>query len=89
MNIMLFKKEFIESTVWSVDGNDLNCFVEFELFFNRHVIFCFRVSVANKSFMYRNPFKALLKCLESETISSAKYNKLKERTREINAWGSL
>lgn len=89
MKIKLFSKEIKETTKWAKESGDLNAYIEVSIIVNRHVFFTFCVNVMNKSFCYRNPIKAILKALESETVGMCKYDALKERVREIGRWSEL
>ena len=89
MKINLYRMSFIETSAWSVKPDDLSCYIELNIFISlKHGIF-FSVAVANKVFSSRNPFKALLLALESETLGMAKYDKLKERVRDLDLWQKL
>lgn len=89
MKFKLYGMYFTEQTAWSVSGDDLELYIEINLHasFKRGVFFA--VSVANKSFCHINPFKALLMALESETVGMGKYDKLKERVRDLGLWQKL
>ena len=89
MEILLYRVNAVSSTAWSVKGDDLEWYIVFKLVFSWKFGFSFVVQVMNKSFSYRNPFKALLAALESETIGMVKYDKLKERVRDIGVWNKL
>lgn len=89
MKIKLWSKSFNTTSAWAVKSGDINSYIEISLILSRHWIFCFSVEVMNKSFNYRNPFKALLKALESETIGMNKYDMLKERLRDKDMWREL
>lgn len=85
----MYKRKFVETSAWAVTAGDLEAEIIISLIINRHVLFSFRAKVANKSFGSRNPIKAILRALESETIGMAKYDKIKERVRELGLWSKL
>ncbi len=95
MKIRLYRKKFTCNSAWKVyqgdglDSHDIHGFMELSLLLNWHWIFCFSMEVNNKSFNYRNPFKAYCKALESESIGMCKYQQLKERVRDVGCWGKL
>jgi len=90
MRIKLFAKKFEEITAWAHYPEDtVKGFIMFDLLINRHVMFTFQVKVMNKTFSSRNPFKALLWALESETVGMAKYDLLKQKVRSKDLWRSL
>ena len=89
MKFKLYGVYFTEQTAWSASGDDLALYIEINLHasFKRGVFFA--VNVANKSFCSANPFKALIMALESETVGMGKYDKLKERVRDLGLWQKL
>ena len=90
MRIKLFAKKFEETTAWAHTSDDkVKGFIMFDLLVNKHVIFTFQAKVMNKTFSSRNPFKALLLALESESVGMAKYDSLKNRVRSKDLWRSL
>ena len=89
MKIKLYEMIAKESSAWSVGGGDIDVYIKFELVFSLRVGFMFSVSVMNKVFQHKNPFKALLVALESETVGMCKYDKLKERLRDMDLWSKL
>lgn len=90
MRIKLFAKKFEFPKAWAHYPEDkVKGLIMFDLLINKHVIFTFQVFVINKSFSSRNPFRALLYALESETIGMAKYDALKERVRSKKMWELL
>ena len=89
MKIKLISKSFCEKSAWSVGEFDISACIEFSVIINRHVGFTFCASVINKSFCSKNPFSALINCLESETIGMAKYDKIKENLRSKGMWQKL
>jgi len=95
MKIKLYRKNFSCNSAWKVyqgddqATNDIQGFVEVSLLLNWTWIFCFSIEVNNKSFNYRNPFKALCLALESESVGMCKYQQLKERLRDKKLWQKL
>lgn len=89
MKINLYRMSFVQTSAWAVNSDDLNCYIELNLFISIKHGFFFSVAVTNKVFSSRNPFKALLLALESETLGMAKYDKLKERVRDLDLWQKL
>lgn len=90
MRIKLFAKKFEEMTAWAHYPEDkVKGFIMLDLLINKHVVFTFQVKVMNKTFSSRNPFKALLFALESESVGMAKYDSLKQRVRSKDLWKSL
>lgn len=90
MRLYLYRGYFLCTKAWAVEpGDAVNAYIEMSVLMNRHVFFTFQVSVANKTFSSRNPFKVLLRALESETIGMAKYDALKEAVRDNDTWKYL
>ncbi len=89
MKINLYRMSAIETSAWAAKPDDLEVYIEINLHIGIHRGFFFSVNVMNKSFCSRNPFSALIMALESETVGMAKYDKLKERVREIGLWSKL
>ena len=88
MKIKLYHNEFTAPTAWSIEGSDIvKGYITVSLLINKTWIFCFSVSVNNKTFNYRNPFTAIFSALESESIGMSKYQRLKERTRDVKVGG--
>jgi len=89
MKIKLYGMYFTETPAWEVSSSSLELYIEINL----HISFArgafFAVNVANKSFCSANPFKALIMALESETVGMAKYDRLKERVRDLGLWQKL
>lgn len=90
MRIKLYEKKFSSLLKWAHDETDrVNGYLVIELIINLHVLFTFSVSVANKTFNRRNPFAALIAALESESVASGKYDRLKDRITELGLWNKL
>lgn len=91
MKILIMSKSFSSPLAWGTgkNGDDVEGYVKLELILSFPSIFHFVVKVPNKSFCYRNPFKALMLALESQCIGMAKYDRLKERVRAIKHWQDL
>lgn len=90
MQFTLFRKELEFPPAWAHGENHvLHGSIYVTLHISRHKGFHFSVSVANKSFSDRNPIKALLRALESETVGMAKYDALKDRVRSMGQWKNL
>lgn len=89
MKINLYRMSFVETSAWATESGDLSCYIELNLFISLKHGFFFSAAVANKVFSSRNPFKALLLALESETLGMAKYDRLKERVRDLGLWQKL
>lgn len=49
----------------------------------------FSVSVPNFSTCCRNPFKAIFRAMEHESIGMSKYNRIKEDSRSCGLWQKL
>jgi len=89
MKFNLYRMSALSTTKWSTKPDDLEIFIEINLHIGFEHGFFFAVNVANKTFTSRNPFSALLSALESETVGMAKYDKLKERVRDLDLWSKL
>lgn len=90
MRIRLYERNFSSLLKWAHDETDrVDGYLIIELIINLHVLFTFSVSVANKTFNRRNPFAALAAALESESVASGKYDRLKDRITELGLWYKL
>lgn len=89
MKFNLYRMSAIETSAWARKPDDLEIYIDINLHVSFRRGFFFAVNVVNKSFCSRNPFKALLRALESETVGMAKYDKLKERVRDLDLWRKL
>lgn len=90
MRIRLYERNFSSLLKWAhVETDRVAGYLIVELIINLHVLFTFSVSVANKAFNSRNPFKALAAALESESVASGKYDRLKDRITELGLWDKL
>lgn len=74
MRIKLYELLMVEKCKW---GGEITPYIRIELELNIKEVFFFVVSVADKSFCFRNPITALIKALECETVAAAKYVRLK------------
>jgi hypothetical protein len=79
----------VETSAWARNTDDLEIYIEINLHVSFSRGFFFAVNVVNKSFCSISPFKALVMALESETVGMAKYDKLKERVRDLDLWRKL
>jgi len=75
MRLKLYELLMVEKCEW---GEDIAPYIRVELVIDTRDWFFFVVSVADKSFCFRNPFTALLKALECETVAAAKYARLND-----------
>ena len=89
MKYTLYRMSAVETTAWAAKPDDLEIYIEINLHASLSRGVFFAVNVVNKSFCSRNPFKALIMALESETVGMAKYDKLKERVRDLGLWRQL
>lgn len=89
MKIKLFRKEFCSPVQWGIGENGVNGYVDMTMNIELRRGISFTVNVANKSFCYRNPFKAIMLALESESVGTAKYNALKELLRDKDMFRAL
>jgi len=89
MRILLYKKEYNSFIAWAVEEYEkVYSYITIELVATKKGIF-FSVHTPNKSFNYINPFTAIFKAIECESIGMQKYTALKERVREIKQWQKL
>lgn len=79
----------------SGDGNHpaanspIHSYVELKLHFDFEQGLRFSCSVPNFACSHRNPFKAILRVLEHESIGMGKYQRLKDRVHQVGCWGKL
>lgn len=64
-------------------------YTEINMYFDFKDGLRFCVSVPNFSTTYRNPFKAMVRAMEHESIGMSKYNRIKEDTRRCGYWKKL
>jgi hypothetical protein len=88
MRIKLLEREFAFYLAWEIDER-IKTKVKLELMITKKCVFTFVASVPNKSFSSINPFKALMMALESQTVGMIKYDRLKDRIKEIKQWQKL
>jgi hypothetical protein len=82
MKKILYKNEYRSGLFWGHKPEHLvKSYVEFSMYFDFKDGLRFCISVPNVSFCYRNPFKALFKALEHESIGMSKYQQLKDDIR--------
>jgi hypothetical protein len=90
MKITLYKRKFKFIPAWEFEGKCIiKTEVKLELMVNKWFKFSFIASVPNKSFSNINPFNALMTALESQTVGMLKYDRLKDRIREMKQWQKL
>lgn len=59
----------------------INSYINITMYFDFKEGLRFCVEVPNTSYCYRNPFKAVLRALEHESIGMSKYQQLKDDIR--------
>lgn len=87
----LFEMKWFSPVAWASSKNPekLEGYIEYMMHFDFKQGLRFSVSVPNYSYCTRSPFKCLLGVLEHESVGMGKYQRLKERTRDLNLWKSL
>lgn len=85
---ILFSKDAESPLAWRNDRK-AKTHIELTLYFNFKDGIIFAVSAGNVSYNCRNPFKALFRVLEHESIGMAKYDHLKDDTRRKGLWQKL
>lgn len=73
----------------SKDNAKIESYVKLEMHFDLKKGLRFSVTVPNFTICRRNPFKCIFRALEHESIGMGKYQRLKDRTREIDCWKKL
>lgn len=89
---VLIHKEYESPTFWQCElGDDRKAksFFELKLYFDFKEGLRFTASAPNVSFCKRNPFKAILRLLEHESIGMTKYQMLKDRARKVGVSNRL
>lgn len=91
MKKVLFYKEWISPIAWAYSGNPerLEGYIEYAMWFDFKQGLRFSVSVPNYSICTRSPFKCLFIALERSDVGMGKYNRLKDRTRDLGLWRKL
>lgn len=86
---ILLRKEYKSPVQYDCTNTDVESYVEICLHFDFKEGLRFSVSVPNMGYCSRNPFTAVLRVLEHESIGMAKYNRLKEDVRAKGFWKKL
>lgn len=88
---VLFKKDWESPVAWASSKNPekLNGYIEYVMWFDFKQGLRFSASVPNVSYCTRSPLKCLFRVLEHESVGMGKYQRLKERTRDLNLWKHL
>lgn len=85
---ILFSKDAESPLAWRNDRK-AKTHIELALYFDFKEGMRFTASAGNVSWCCRNPFKALFRVLEHESIGMAKYDNLKDDTRRKGLWQKL
>ena len=78
---VIYRKEYASPTFWGV-GEKAQSYFELKVCFDFREGLRFTASAANVSYCRNNPFKAIFRLLEHESIGMAKYQMLKDRVRK-------
>lgn len=84
MKKTLFYKEWWFPASW--EPKELKTYIEMNVYFDLKEFLRFSVSVPNYTYCCRNPFKALLRVLEHESVGMQKYDHLKEDLRQSKSY---
>lgn len=81
---VLIHKEYASPVFWGCDENPdgVKSYFELVIYFDFELGLRFRAGAPNVSYCNRNPFKAILRLLEHESIGMCKYDALKYRVRK-------
>lgn len=83
----LYYNEYESPIFWGSQNGDntkVRAYFKLQLVFDLREGLRFVASVPNVSHCCRNPFKAICRVLEHESIGMAKYDRLKSRVRKLN-----
>lgn len=83
----LYYKEYISTIAYVND--DVLSYVKIQVHFDFKEGLRFSVAVPNYGCCKRNPFKAILRVLEHESIGMSKYQRLKDDCRDKGLWKKL
>ena len=87
---VLFKEEYESPIAYGYKAeHKVKTYIEVTAWFDFKEGLRFSVGVANVSFCERNPFKALIRTLEHESIGMQKYQQMKEDSRKCGAYKKL
>lgn len=87
---VLYCKEYIAPIAYGYnEKHKIKSYVEVSVHFDFKEWIRFSVSVPNFSCCTHNPFKAILRVLEHESIGMSKYQRMKEDIRYFNKWKSM
>lgn len=90
MKRIIYRKDYKIPVAWGYEEkHNTGGYIEFALHFDYKRWLLFSVTVPNKSFCSRNPFKCFYLALESENFGMMKYNRLKELIRKQDMWRKL
>lgn len=86
----IYYKEYESPIAWGYKPeHKVKSYIRIQSHFDFKEGLRFSVTVPNVAYCHRNPFKALLRALEHESIGMGKYNRLKEDTRSCGLWKKL
>lgn len=91
MRITLFRKEWISPIAWASSKNPekLEGYIEYIMWFDFKKGLRFSTTVPNYSSCTRSPLKCIFNALEHSDVGMGKYQRLKERTRDLDLWKKL
>jgi len=82
MQKVLYYREYDSPVFWGYKPtHKIKSYFKFTMYFDFKEGLRFTATVPNAGFCYRNPFEAIAKALEHESIGMAKYNQLKDDIR--------
>lgn len=86
----LYYKEYSSFLAWGTKPeHKARSYVKIQFHFDFEDGLRFSVSAPNISCCDKNPFKAIMRILEHESIGMAKYDHLKDDTRRLGLWQKL
>ena len=85
----LYYSEYTSPIAYGNYGDEIYSYVKVELHFDFKEGLRFSASVPNFGCCERNPFKAIFRVLEHQSIGYGKYQRLKEDCRSQGLWRKL
>lgn len=87
---VLYYKEYTAPIAYGYDEkHKVKSYVKIAAHFDFKEFLRFSVQVPNFSYCTHNPFKAILRVLEHESIGMSKYQRMKEDIRYFEKWKSM
>ena len=87
---VLYYKEYVAPIAYGYnEKHKVKSYVKISIHFDFKEGIRFSTSVPNFSYCTHNPFRAILRVLEHESVGMSKYQRMKEDIRYLGKWKSM